>query len=527
MKIIRAISMEGWKLNMGSTPIITIKRRMSGEPAVPEQYKDELSKELLNMNVKREMVLAGALTFIIAMILIMDLLSLDTQEESMYVSLASYPLHILLLIGSLAFLMITLGQGGIIYNSIFALKLAHISINSFVLVLCSIIAVNNELVGQRPFSYITAMLCIGSVILMPTNERLFVYILSWGIYQTGMIFWVGDSMTIFQNFIFVTMLMALALLISKINYSAYINNFINRKTIEENKKELDRLYSITEENLQKRTEELNRAIELEKVRTAFFANISHELRTPLNVIFSAEQMLECTLNSAQLQAKNKEIDQYMKIMKQNCYRLIRLIANLIDMSKIDAGYLQLNLKSCNIIKIVEDITLSAADCIEEKGINLTFDTDTEEKVMFCDPDKVERIVLNLLSNAVKFTPEGGNVYVSICSGSNKIIISVKDNGIGIPPEMSDLIFKRFVQVDKTYTRDREGSGIGLSLVKSLVEMHGGSISVKSKLGEGSEFIIEIPDIQSGYESSCSECGFVNVKQDIEKVSIEFSDIYDR
>ena len=117
--------------------------------------------------------------------------------------------------------------------------------------------------------------------------------------------------------------------------------------------------------------------------------------------------------------------------------------------------------------------------------------------------------------------------MSICSGSNKIIISVKDNGIGIPPEMSDLIFERFVQVDKTYTRDREGSGIGLSLVKSLVEMHGGSISVKSKLGEGSEFIIEIPDIQSGYESSCSECGFVNVKQDIEKVSIEFSDIYDR
>ena len=106
--------MEGWKLNMGSTPIITIKRRKSGEPAVPEQFNDELSKELLSMNVKREIVLAGALTFIIAMILTMDLLSLDTQEESMYVSLASYPLHILLLIGSLAFLMITLGQGGII-----------------------------------------------------------------------------------------------------------------------------------------------------------------------------------------------------------------------------------------------------------------------------------------------------------------------------------------------------------------------------------------------------------------------------
>ena len=511
---------------MGGIPIITKKVRMERELAIPEQYSEEFSKELLSVNVKREIVLARTLAIMIVAILTISSLSLYTKEESIYVSLASYRLHILLLFGALSFLMLTAGKRDIIYKNVFALRLTHISINSFVLILCAIIAVNNELAGQRPFSYLTAMLCIGSVILMPTHERLFIYILSWGIYQAGIIFRVRDPMIIFQNFFFVTMLMAVSLLISKINYSAYISNFTNRIIIEQNKEEIDRLYRVTEEILQKRTEELNRAIELEKLRTAFFANISHELRTPLNVIFSTEQMLDRTLKSMRLQVKQKEINQYMRIMKQNCYRLIRLIANLIDMTKIDAGHLQFNPKSCDIIKIVEDITLSVADYIEEKSIRLTFDTDIEEKVILCDPDMIERIVVNLLSNAVKFSTEGGYVYVSICCGSNKIILSVEDNGIGIPPEMVELIFDKFVQVNKTYTRDREGSGIGLSLVKSFVEMHGGSISVESNLGKGSKFIIEIPAIEPDYENSCQEYEYLSISQNIEKVSIEFSDIYD-
>ncbi|HYE81787.1 MAG TPA: HAMP domain-containing sensor histidine kinase [Clostridia bacterium] len=511
---------------MGYFPTIAKKLGNRRESAVPEAYKDELLMEMLNVNVKREIVLACALIIIITTILTIILVSPYSQIESMYVSFSSYHLHILLLFGSLVFLMITLGYRDIIFKDIFFLKLTHILIISFVLILCSIIAVNNELAGQRPFSYLTAALCIGSVIIMPPFERGLIYTLSWVFYQIGMIFLVRDPMAISQNFIFVTMLLALALIISDINYSAYISGFMNRKTIEEYSKELDRLYKIAEDSLLKRTEELNQAKELEKIRTAFFTNISHELRTPLNVIFTSEQMLECALKSTQLHGYNKEIPQYMEIMKQNCYRLTRLIDNLIDMTKIDAEYLQYNPEYCNIVKVVEDISLSAAIYIERKNICLTFDTDIEEKFILCDPEKIERIVLNLLSNAVKFTHEGGHVDVSVYDGKDSITISVRDTGIGIPEEMTKVIFDRFVQVDKSSTRDREGSGIGLSLTKSLVEMHGGSISVKSKLGEGSEFVVEFPVIQSCHENSCAACEFLCQSQKMEKIRKEFSDIYD-
>lgn len=511
---------------MGGIPLGVRKTDIKSEAGILEQHREELNKELIEINIKRETILAYALIALVVVILTVGWLGIDNQEESLYVSIASYKIHILLLLSSLTFKIVVSCCRNTTDKRISILRFAHISIDSIVLISCAVIAVNNELAGQRPFSYLTAVLCIGSMVLMPTIERLIIYGLSWVIYQLGMVIWVKDPMTILLNLIFVTMIMILSMIISRVNYSAYINNFIIKKTLEEKSKELDCLYKLTEENLLKRTEELNQTVELEKVRTAFFANISHELRTPLNIIFSTIQMLECTMKNMQILTKQKEVNQYMRIMKQNCYRLIRLIANLIDMTKIDAGHFQFNPKSCDFIKIAEDITLSTAGYIEEKNINLTFDTDIEEKIILCDPDMIEKIVLNLLSNAVKFTPAGGHIYVSICDGSDIIILSVKDNGIGIPAEMIDLIFERFVQVDKTYTRDREGSGIGLSLTKSLVEMHGGSISVKSRLGEGSEFIIEIPAEQIGDENYCSDYGSEYKNQKIEKVNIEFSDIYD-
>lgn len=511
---------------MGDDPIMTKRTGIGKKSKASEPYKDELLNELININKKREKVLACASAILTATILTTNLLFLDNQKESPYISLASNRFHIMLLFVSIAFIIIFSARNSIVLKNIFAMRYTYTLINGFVLVICSIIAVNNEIAGQRPFPYLTAMFCIGSLILMTAYERLLVYIISWSIYMAGIIYFVEDSVIIFQNFVFITMLMALALIVSHINYSAYVNNFINRKTIEKKNKELDSLYRINEECLLKRTEELNQVIELEKLRVSFFTNISHELRTPLNVVFSAEQMLERTLKSMQHQEKHKEINQYMFIMKQNCYRLIRLINNLIDMTKIDAGYLQFKPKCCNFVKIVEDITLSTVSFIEEKGICLTFDTDIEEKVMFCDPDMVERIVLNLLSNAVKFTPEGGRINVSIYDKDNIIVLSVKDNGIGIPPEMEEIIFDRFIQVDNTSTRDREGSGIGLSLVRSLVEMHGGTISVKSKQGEGSEFIVEIPLKYPKYVIGRQQDECPGKSNNIEKIKIEFSDIYD-
>jgi signal transduction histidine kinase len=172
---------------------------------------------------------------------------------------------------------------------------------------------------------------------------------------------------------------------------------------------------------------------------------------------------------------------------------------------------------------VENITLSVAKFIQDKNLSLTFDTEAEEKIIACDPDKIERIILNLLSNAVKFTPAGVNIFVNISMKDEKIFISVKDDGIGIPNEMKDLIFERFIQIDKSALRNKEGSGIGLSLVKCLVEMQGGSVKLISEYGKGSEFILEFPDcLLPGDESPAF---FNETDHYIDKINIEFSDIY--
>jgi PAS domain S-box-containing protein len=280
-----------------------------------------------------------------------------------------------------------------------------------------------------------------------------------------------------------------------------------------------------QKNMEEKTRLLNQAFEYEKLRTEFFANISHELRTPINVILSALQLFNLKMDSLIEHKGMDKLKKHTSVMKQNCYRLIRLINNLIDVTKIDSGYFQMNLSNNNIISIIEDITLSVAEYIENKGISLTFDTDVEEKTLACDPDKIERIMLNLISNSVKYTEPGGSILVNASDKGDKLLVSVKDTGIGIPEEKQQHIFERFVQVHESLVKASEGSGIGLSLVKSLVEMHKGNISLKSEYGKGSEFIIELPVLE--VESCGAEVNRKDwsIQGNIEKINVEFSDIY--
>ncbi len=279
------------------------------------------------------------------------------------------------------------------------------------------------------------------------------------------------------------------------------------------------------ELLQKRVEKEEKlrkeAEEYEKLRTEFFSNLSHELRTPLNVILGSIKLLEMRCENKSFNQKRKN---RIKTLKQNCYRLLRLVNNLIDITKVDSGYLELTFGNHDIIRIVEDITLSVAEYIEQNEIKLLFDTNVEERIIACDPDSIERIILNLLSNAVKFTQEGGEILVTIYDTEKEILIKVKDNGVGIPKEKIKDVFGRFRQVDKSFRRSHEGSGIGLSLVKSLVEMHGGTISVNSTVGEGSEFIIRLPiKTIDKKEEIVNE---MEIKKTcVERINIEFSDIY--
>lgn len=283
------------------------------------------------------------------------------------------------------------------------------------------------------------------------------------------------------------------------------------------------IYSL-KNDIKAREKELNQSNEYNKILTEFFANISHELKTPLNIILGATQLLLQPTNEKLSSNYEERLKKYLGITKQNSYRLVRLVNNLIDTSKYDSGYLKLNMHNHDIVSIVEDITCSASEYVKYRGANIVFDTDTEEKVMAVDADKIERIILNLLSNSIKFTNTGGEIIVNLEDLGDYIRISVKDTGIGIAEDKIESIFNRFEQVDKTFTRNREGSGIGLSLVKTLVEMHGGTIEAKSKLGKGSEFIVELPSTlieDSAVESECA----LTCDNKVEKIKIEFSDIY--
>ena len=262
---------------------------------------------------------------------------------------------------------------------------------------------------------------------------------------------------------------------------------------------------------------LNETQEQNKFITEFFSNISHELKTPINVIFSSLQLLN-TYNDEEL-IKNRE--KYLHIMKQNCYRLIRLVNNLLDIIKYDSGFITPNMQNEDIVYIVEAIAMSIVPYAESMGIGLIFDTDTEEKIIAFDEDKMERIILNLLSNALKFTDRGGHILITITDKEDKVEISVRDTGIGIPSDKKEFIFGRFTQVDKTLKRNNEGTGIGLSLVKSFVELHGGEIKLESELGHGSEFIIVLPSKQVEEAKIETEIK-VNIN---ERVNMELSDIY--
>jgi two-component system, OmpR family, phosphate regulon sensor histidine kinase PhoR len=491
----------------------------------PEKYRQELSYELMIMNINRERILSFVLAAISLVMLYSDLMDMRSSSTDAFLLRVYFILHTVLLVVPIFFLIAVHPDRAASPRKKLIQKSLHILINFLILAFCAMIAVNNKIIDQHPFGYVVAMFCIASMVLLVPGERYFLFLSSYAIYFGGLVA-VGKSMVDIAGDLFYSfLLLSLALTVSNTHLKSFVKGFIDNKTIAQNNLELDRLNKIIEEALEKRTRELKETVEYEKLRSAFLANISHELRTPLTVIFSAQQMLGIVVAGMQPQEKSKEILQYMSMIKRNCYRLMRLIANLIDITKIDAGYFQLHLQNCDIIRIVEDITLSVAKYVEDRELQLTFDTEVEERILACDPDKIERIMLNLLSNAVKYTHCGGSIYVNIRVTDDVVEIYVIDTGTGIPEEMRESVFERFVQVDKTTARTREGSGIGLAIVKSLVEMHDGNIMLTSELGKGSEFKIRLPIKTVPEPVKAAEYKPAADQYRIDKIHVEFSDIY--
>ena len=286
-----------------------------------------------------------------------------------------------------------------------------------------------------------------------------------------------------------------------------------RKRSEELKHKMDENMKLVRETL-----------EYDKIKTEFFANISHEIKTPLNIILGTLQLFELMLSMKETHEGSEKLSRYTGIMRQNCFRLLRMLNNLIYITEIDSGFVEMHIQNHDLVQLVKNILSSSSKFIESKGVKLSFDAKITSLETACDADKIERALLNLLSNAVKFTDAGDSISISLYNWDGNAYISVKDTGIGIPDEMKELIFQRFRQVDKSFTRRCEGSGIGLSLVKSLVEMHNGSIEVNSEYKNGSEFIIKLPIWQVGSDeiaAAAEETAIIC----IDRVNIEFSDIY--
>ncbi len=254
--------------------------------------------------------------------------------------------------------------------------------------------------------------------------------------------------------------------------------------------------------VEKRTEELvyemnknkklfNKLIKLEVSKNNYFVNLSHELRTPLNVLNGTIQLIKDFNKKGEIEPN--KLDYYMDIMTRNCNRLLNIINNIIDTSKLQSDNYVITKKNEDIVYIVEETILGLKDYIESKGIEFTIDTMVEEKIIECDKYEIERCIVNLVGNAVKFTPKGGKIDVFINDLGNAVEIRIKDTGIGISKENQLTIFDKFNQVIDSHSESKGGSGLGLTITKHLIELHNGHISVKSKLGEGSEFIIILPN----------------------------------
>ncbi len=277
-----------------------------------------------------------------------------------------------------------------------------------------------------------------------------------------------------------------------------------------------RRYDLKRQRLKQQFElehvEAEKLKELDVLKSHFFANISHEFRTPLTLILGP---VEKHLPSI----KDQSLKQDLNVVQRNALRLQRLINQILNLSKIESGKMKLQVSEQNVVSLVNGYVQSFESLAKQKNINLVFNSDVENLKIFVDKDKIEKILYNLLSNAFKFTDEGGRIEISVHSSQSSVhssqsedygkatadwrlktadfpdpcvSLTISDTGRGIPPEKLDHIFDRFYQADDSYTRDHEGTGIGLALTKELVKLHHGEIRVESEIGKGSTFTVILP-----------------------------------
>lgn len=236
---------------------------------------------------------------------------------------------------------------------------------------------------------------------------------------------------------------------------------------------------------------LQKIKKLDHQKTQFFQNISHEFRTPLTLITGpVQQALAGAYGPV-----GQRLKSHLEIVSRNAQRLLRLINQLLDVSRLDAGKMPLKMKTVNLSRLTAAVVDTFQAYADSAGVRIDMLSDQPDVRLWCDAETMEKVVANLVSNALKFTPRDGRITVRISQETERqaVRLVVRDSGIGISEDDLPLIFDRFQQVNGTVGREWDGTGIGLSLVKALVEMHRGTIRVESEKGMGSEFVITIPN----------------------------------
>ncbi|WP_414623309.1 response regulator [Calothrix sp. CCY 0018] len=264
---------------------------------------------------------------------------------------------------------------------------------------------------------------------------------------------------------------------------------------------------------QKTRQQAERLLELDKQKTEFFQNISHEFRTPITLI---QGPLESAVSAGEGLSHEQST-----IALRNSRRLLRLVNQLLDLQRLDAGRMQPSFRKCDLVEFVSQIVESFRPYCEKKELNLVTELD-ECPAVYLDMEKFDKVVYNLLSNAMKFTPQNGNITVRLQYTGSDCILQVEDTGIGIAKEQIPYLFERFRQAEGSENRSYEGTGLGLALVKELVEVHGGTVTVDSIYESGTNFTISLPS--GSAHLNASQVVETESKVNLSRAAVELADL---
>lgn len=309
------------------------------------------------------------------------------------------------------------------------------------------------------------LLGVAMVMQWTAAQSLAAVLLMFGLYLWAVLPLAAEAAIVTNNLWFLFLTSIIVVIGSRISHRLRLSDFRSRHDLDRSRRELE----TTNQRLR----------ELDELKGRFFANISHELRTPLTLLLGP---LEQISHHPQITADPRLRD-YLETMHNNGLRLLKLINDLLDLVRLDAGRLKLRLSRVDVQTFSHGLMNAVRRFAEDRGLHVACDIDPRLVHVAADPDKLEKIFLNLLFNSIKFTPAGEGPAAGLRDG-DAAVFEVTDTGVGIDPANLPNLFQRFWQADTSSHRKHQGAGIGLALVKELIEAHGGTVEARSKLGRG-------------------------------------------